>query len=392
MTARKLNAARTAAQTIRLSRLRPAAWGALAALAWAGPAASQQPDTPGGLGAIDGIAVGHHTLEGGRTGCTVVLTTKGATAGVDVRGGAPGTRETALLDPANSVRRVHAVVFSGGSAFGLDAASGVVRWLEEHEIGYEVGSHLVPIVTGAILFDLSVAGPGNRPGPDCGYAAAERAARSAGPPGPTDIFVKMEGNVGAGAGASIGKLLGLDAAMKGGVGTKVFVREDGLAVGALVAVNAVGDVVDPATGQVVAGARRGDGLADARKLLHSGWLRGTSPVERPGENTTLAVVGTNASLTQAQATRVARMAHDGIARAIYPAHTPADGDIVFVLATGLHTAGGGDSAPAATSGQDIGLIGALAADAVAAAILRAVCAAEPLAGLPSATEAGACPK
>ncbi len=335
----------------------PAApWGAalLAVLA-----AGQSPrGADPGLTAVEGVEVGHHELPGGRTGCSVVLVRGGAVGGVDVRGGAPGTRETDLLNPVNTIERVHAVALSGGSAFGLAVADGVMDWLEERGIGFPVGPFRVPLVPAAILFDLGVAGEGaERPGADCGTRAAEAAGR-----GPV-----RRGNAGAGAGATVGKSRGMARAMKGGIGSASLRFDDGLVVAALVAVNAVGDVVDPATGQVVAGVRgEGGHLADARRLLLEGAL---PPLSRG--NTTIGVVATNAPLTQAQATRVARMAHDGMARAIYPVHTPSDGDTLFALATG-----DGPDAP-------VGRIGALAAEVVARAILDAVRSAGSLPGIPA---------
>ena len=318
-----------------------------------------------GLTAVEGIKVGHHTLTERPTGCTVILVEAGAVAGVDVRGGAPGTRETDLLDPAKTVQEVHAIVLSGGSAFGLDAATGVVRYLEEHNIGYDTGVAKVPIVPAAILFDLSVGNnPAIRPTAECGYQAAGAAT--------TDAVT--EGNVGAGAGATIGKTGGPGRAMKGGVGSAAVELPGGLVVAALVAVNAVGDVIDPATGQVVAGVRSDDGgLADARTLLRAG--SSGAGLGRRGENTTLGVVATNARLTQAEATVMAQMAHDGFARAIAPSHTPSDGDAIFALATGLH------AAPAR-----LATIGALAADVMADAILRAVHAATGIPGYPAARD------
>ncbi len=318
-------------------------------------------DPPGGaaaakgLTAVAGLTVGHHTLTERPTGCTVILTgTDGVVAGVDVRGGAPGTRDIELLDPSNSVQRVHAIVLSGGSAFGLDAASGVMRYLDERKIGFKIANTQVPIVPAAILMDLGFGGkPEVRPGPDCGYRAATAAT--------TDAVA--EGNVGAGAGATVGKLGEPRRPMKAGIGSAALVLPDGLVVAALVAVNAVGDVIDPATGKVIAGVRTADGkgLADARLLLRSG----ATFTARPGENTTLGVVATNATLTKAQARKVAQMAHDGYARAISPIHTPADGDTIFTLAT------------AARPGEpDILRIGALAADVMSEAIVRAALSAK----------------
>lgn len=331
---------------------------------------AQGPTAPApGLTAVSGLKVGHYTLAERPTGCTVIVAEAGAVAGVDVRGSAPGTRETDLLNPVNLVHKVHAVVLSGGSAFGLDAASGAVRYLDERGIGYETSAGKVPIVPAAILFDLGVGNPRIRPSADCGYRAA--AAATTGP--------VQEGNVGAGAGATVGKMAGADRAMKGGVGTFAISLPGGLVVAALVAVNAVGDVVDPATGRVVAGVRTpdGKGLADIRQLLRAGDPK--SPLKR-GENTTIGVVATNAALTKAEATKVAQMAHDGVARAIYPTHTPYDGDTIFALATGTL-----DRRP------DLLVIGALAADAMSEAIVRAVRAATGVAGYPAVRDLGESP-
>lgn len=325
-----------------------------------------------GLTEVQGIKVGSHTLSERPTGCTVILVDgEGVPGGVSQRGGAPGTRETDLLDPSNMVDKVNAVVLSGGSAYGLDAAQGVVRWLEERNRGWKVGSGVVPIVPGAILMDLSVGGkPTVRPTADCGYKAAE--AAMAGP--------VTEGNVGAGAGATVGKMGG-GRSMKGGLGSAAIVLPNGLVVAAIVAINAVGDVVDPETGRIVAGVRSEDGksLADVRKLLRSGALL-RRPAPRTGENTTIGLVATNARLTKTEINRVAMMADDGLARAITPSHTTGDGDTVFSLATGRW------------DGQaSVTIIGALAADAMAEAIVRAVSKAESLEGIPSARELGTVP-
>jgi L-aminopeptidase/D-esterase-like protein len=335
---------------------------------------------PGAKGLTDvaGIKVGHFTLAERPTGCTVVLTEAGATAGVDVRGGAPGTRETDLLDPSNQVQKVNAIVLSGGSAFGLDAASGAVRWLEEHGFGYDARVAKVPIVPAAILFDLGVGGRAEpRPGPDCGYKAAATA---------TDGPV-AQGSVGAGAGATVGKLAGPGGAMKSGLGSASVRLPGGLTVAALVAVNAVGDVIDPATGRVVAGVRKPEGgFADARVLVRSGALlrRGPDPASpRPGENTTIGVVATSATLTKAQARKVAQMAHDGLARAISPVHTPVDGDTIFALATG--------NEPRPVDDMEVSEIGALAAEVMADAILKAVSEATGLPGLPAVRDLQAPP-
>ncbi|MFQ5342280.1 MAG: P1 family peptidase [Anaerolineae bacterium] len=296
------------------------------------------------LTAIPGIHVGHWTNLEAATGCTVVLCPDGATAGVAVRGGGPGTRETDLLRPETMVQQVHAVVLSGGSAFGLAAADGVMRWLEEHDIGFDVGVTKVPIVPAAILFDLLVGRHDVRPDAEAGYAACESA---------TDAPV-AEGNVGAGTGATVGKLMGPFSAMQGGLGSAVVRLGNGVVVGALAVVNCLGDVIDPATGEIVAGARSPDGswLDTAARLIEMGALPQFG-------NTTLAVVATDAELTQAQCTAVANMAHTGLARAIRPAHTLLDGDTIFALSTGDRQA-------------DVNALGAAAAETVSQAILRAV--------------------
>ncbi len=312
--------------------------------------------------AVPGIKVGHHTLAERPTGCTVILVDgEGAIGGVSQRGGAPGTRETDLLDPANTVDKVNAVVLSGGSAFGLDAATGTVRWLEEHNIGWDVRIAKVPIVPAAILFDLPTGGnPKIRPTADCGYRAAAGAAASP----------VLEGTIGAGAGATVGKSGGPGRSMKGGLGSYSITLPSGLSVGAIVAVNAVGDIIDPDTGHVVAGVRNPDGsLADARTLLRTGQ---TGPRPRAVENTTIGLVATNARLTKAQAHRMALMADDGLARAIFPAHTQGDGDTVFSLATGQWT-----------GEVDITQIGALAADVMARAIVRGAIEATGLPNIPA---------
>jgi L-aminopeptidase/D-esterase-like protein len=315
------------------------------------------------LTAVPGIKVGHHTLTERPTGCTVVLAEAGVTAGVDVRGSAPATRETDLLSPVNLVQIAHAIVLSGGSAFGLDSASGVMRYLEERRIGFEFGPAHVPIVPAASIFDLSVGDGRIRPGADCGYQAARAA---------TDSPV-TEGSVGAGAGATLGKAGGMGRSMKGGVGSASITLPSGLIVAALVVVNAAGDVIDPANGQVVAGVRAADGksFADARKMLRAGGPGGViAPAGR--QNTTLGVVATNARLTKTEATRVSQMAHDGYARALAPAHTPGDGDVIFTLATGERT-----------GNADAGQVGALAADVMASAIVRAARQATGVPGFPA---------
>lgn len=333
-----------------------------------------------GLTEVEGLRVGHHTLAERPTGCTVIVVDgPGATGGVSQRGGAPGTRETDLLEPGTLVDTVNAVVLSGGSAFGLDAAQGVVRYLEERGVGYRTSAGVVPIVPAAILFDLGFGGdPKIRPTADCGYRAAAAA---------TDAAV-AEGNVGAGAGATVGKMGGIVEhvgyqpgrlmPMKAGIGSAAARLPNGMVVGAIVAVNAVGDIIDPETGRVVAGARNPDGtLADVRRLLRSGAL---SEQPRAAEHTTIAVVATNARLTKEQAHRVALMADDGLARAIVPSHTMGDGDTVFALATGRWA---GDA--------NVTLIGALAADVLAEAVVRAAAQATALGGLPAARDLGTVP-
>jgi L-aminopeptidase/D-esterase-like protein len=323
-----------------------------------------------GLTEVAGLRVGHYTMTGRPTGCTVVLVDgDGAVGGVSQRGGAPGTRETDLLNPLNLVDRVNAIVLAGGSAFGLAASDGVVRYLEERKVGFKTAAGVVPIVPAAILYDLGFGGDAKiRPDADCGYRAAAAASDA----------VVHEGNVGAGAGATVGKLGGLRAPMKGGIGSAAITLPNGLVVAALVAVNAAGDVIDPRSGQVVAGARNPDGtLADVRKLLATGALAAQS---KPAENTTIGLVATNAPLTKEQASRIALMADDGLPRAINPSHTVGDGDTVFALATGRWA---GD--------VNLTLIGALAAEVMSEAIVRAVAKAESLAGVASARELGTVP-
>jgi L-aminopeptidase/D-esterase-like protein len=279
---------------------------------------------------------------------------------VDVRGGAPGTRDTDLLNPVTTVQQVQAIFLSGGSAFGLDVASGVMRYLEEHHLGFAMGDIIVPIVPGAILYDLEIGDAKVRPTAESGYKACQAAT--------TERVV--EGNVGAGAGASIGKMFGPKQAMKSGLGSaSVRVGDTGIVVGALVAVNAVGDVLDPKTGQIIAGARKADGsgFMDSMARIREGY-----GVRADSANTTIGVVATNVALDKAQATKVAQMAHDGLARTIYPVHTPSDGDTIFAVATGANSAR-----------ANPGAIGALAAEVMARAVLRAVMNARGIAGLPS---------
>jgi L-aminopeptidase/D-esterase-like protein len=346
---------------------------ALAIAATAGLLSQSARSASRGITEVQGIRVGHFTLAERPTGCTVVLVDGDAVGGVSQRGGAPGTRETDLLNPLNMVDKVNAISIAGGSAYGLDAAQGVVRFLEERKIGWNVGAAgVVPIVPAAILFDLGFGGDAKiRPTADCGYKAA----------GAATAGTAAEGNVGAGAGATVGKMGGPGRAMKGGVGTASLALPNGLVVGAIVAVNAVGDVIDPTTGKVIAGIRTedGKGLADVRAMLRAGAL---SPAAAPpaGGNTTIAVVATNARMSKADINRVALMADDGLARAVSPSHTTGDGDTVFALATGRWN---GEASPS--------IVGALAAEALAEAIVRAVSLAEPLGGLPSAKSLGSAP-
>ena len=318
---------------------------------------------PGSITDVTGIKVGHFTLKTRLTGCTVILCEAGAVAGVDVRGSAPGTRETDLLNPINSVQEVQAIMLSGGSAYGLDTASGAMRYLEGIGKGYKIGGGVVPIVPAAILMDLGVGGDFKiRPNADSGYQAC--LAASSGP--------VVQGNVGAGAGATIGKMFGRGSAMKAGIGSaSIKVGDTGIVVGAIVAVNAVGDVINPKTGKIVAGARTatGKGFRDSMAEI----MKGTSVVTQAAANTTIGVVATNVAMEKVQISKVAQMAHDGLARTINPVHTPSDGDTIFALATG----GLKGVRP------NHGMIGALAAEAMAQAIVRAAMAAESIDGWPA---------
>ena len=307
----------------------------------------------GSITDVAGIEVGHFTDTRRPTGCTVVMAREGAVGGVDVRGAAPGTRETDLLAPTNLVERVHGILLAGGSAWGLDAATGVVQWMEEHGIGFPVGPARLPLVPGAVLFDLLVGDASIRPDAAAGYRACELASTR--PP--------AEGNVGAGAGASVGKIFGIERAMKGGIGT-ASVTVEGITVGAIIACNALGDVIDPDTALPIAGARtrNGKSLVDSRRAL----LRGEPPKPHlAGTNTTIGVIATDAVITKAQASRLATVGHDGLARSINPVHTMSDGDTLFALGTGR-------------AGKSLGMmvLGTMAAEAVALAVVRAVRAAQ----------------
>jgi len=317
---------------------------------------------------VRGIEVGHAQDDEALTGCTAILCRRGAVAGVDVRGGAPGTRETDLLDPINLVEKIHAIVLAGGSAFGLDAATGVMRYLEEKKIGFNTGAAKVPIVPSAILYDLNIGRADVRPDAAMGYRAAASASSGA----PT------EGNAGAGAGASVGKMFGGSLSMKSGIGTASMDMGGGVVLGALVAVNAFGDVINPQTGEILAGLRSGKlgplragrkgYFADTLAMMKGAMGRGVLGLATRA-NTVIGVVATNAKLNKAQATKVAQMAQDGVARAIRPAHTMLDGDVLFALSTG-------------TLKADVSTIGAFAAEVMAQAILRAAKMASPAGGLP----------
>ena len=308
------------------------------------------------------LRVGHFTCSERPTGCTVVLFDQPTVAGVDVRGSAPGTRETDLLNPVNTLQQVNAILLTGGSAYGLDAATGVVRYLEEHGMGFPVGAAgVVPIVPAAVLFDLSVGNAKIRPDAESGYKACQAAVSSGVP----------EGCVGAGAGATVGKLFGIKSAMKSGIGSaSLQISGTDLAVGALIAVNAMGDVLDHATGKILAGARAPDG---------KGFLNSVSQLRKGalisallGAHSTIGIVATNAALTKTEATKIAQMAHDGLARSINPIHTAMDGDTLFAAATGT-----------AKTKADLTTVGAVGAEAVAYAVQNAVLAATSLPGYPA---------
>jgi L-aminopeptidase/D-esterase-like protein len=322
---------------------------------------------------IEGIQVGQVSNETALTGCTVILCPEGAVGGVDQRGGAPGTRETDLLRPMHMVNQIHAIVLAGGSAFGLEAASGVMQYLEEQGVGYNAGITRVPIVPAAILFDLGIGDPNIRPDAGMGYRAAQKASSE--PP--------AEGNVGAGTGCTVGKILGGGQAMKSGIGTACLEIGGGVKVGAIVAVNAFGDVINPQKNQIIAGARAtkvgplkigAEGyFADTLKVMQS--LAGRTILSFASRaNTVIGVVATNAKLDKNETNKVAQMAHNGLARTIQPAHTMFDGDTIFALATGKKNA-------------DVNIVGAFVAEVVAEAVLRGVRAAKSVAGVPAASDA-----
>ena len=326
---------------------------------------AQTPSAPSGsITDVPGIRVGHHTLTERPTGCTVILAPPNTVGGVDQRGGAPGTAETNLLAPENMVEMVNAIVLSGGSAYGIAARDGVMTYLRDQKVGYPTSGTVVPIVPAAILLDLAIGeNPNIVPTADCGFRAAASAAGG----------VVAEGSVGAGAGATVGKFAGAGRAMKGGIGTASVRDSNGLIVGAIVAVNASGSIFDRRTGQPVAGVRTADGrgLENPFDLIR----RLAPPPPREMENSTIGVVATNARLTKAQALRVAIMAQDGLARAIYPSHTPGDGDTLFVLATG-----------GLEGTANVSRVGSLGAEAVSDAILNAVLTAKGLPNFPSVSD------
>lgn len=307
---------------------------------------------------VEGILVGHRSDLEGLTGCTVLLFPEGAVGGVDIRGSASGTRELDALTPFHLVEKIHGLLLAGGSAFGLEAAGGLMQYLEERGIGFDVGVTKVPIVPAAILFDLKVGDFRARPDRAMGYQACLNASKEV-----------EEGSVGAGTGATVGKLFGIKYAMKGGLGTFSLTLSGGIVVGALAVVNAFGDIVDPRTGRILAGTRDpkdGRTLPGTASLLKAGLSRKAFS----GENTTLAVVATNAILTKVEATKVAQMGHDGLARAISPVHTTFDGDVVFALSTGK-------------ARGDLNAIGQGAAEAIAEAVVRAIKKARSLGGIPA---------
>ena len=311
---------------------------------------------------IAGLEAGHYTDLEHATGCTVFLCRDGAVGGVDVRGGSPGTRETDLLRPVHRVEQVHAIVLSGGSAFGLDAASGVVAYLESQGIGFKVGPVVVPIVSSAILFDLGLITADVRPGPEEGRSAC--LAASAAP--------MTEGSVGAGTGATFAKLGGPERAVKGGIGSAAITLSTGQTVAAAVAVNAVGGVWDYTNGRLLAGPRRaGGGFDDPVAML----LKGESNAPAGPVNTTIGLVATDAQISKEDANYLARVSHDGLALSIRPCHTVRDGDTMFALATGHNQ-----------SPADLTALGAAAVEATAQAVLRAVRQATGLGGIPSIGE------
>lgn len=323
---------------------------------------------------ISAIRVGHAQDIDAVTGCTVILCPKGAVGGIDQRGGAPGTRETDALHPMHLVEKVHAIVLAGGSAFGLDAATGVMKYLEEQGVGFETGAGKVPIVPAAILFDLGIGKNDVRPDAAMGYQACLNA--SSAPP--------QEGNYGAGAGATVGKILGMGQAVKAGIGCAAMNIGNGIIVAALIAVNAFGDVIDPSTGKILAGARSyqkgpiqigsDETFADTQGIMRT-FIGRTSLGFASRSNTVIGVVASNARLTKEETNKVAQMAQDGLARCIRPAHTMVDGDTIFALSTGQRKA-------------DVNILGAYAAEVTSQAILRSIINAESIGGIPAISELG----
>ncbi len=326
----------------------------------------------GAITDVPGIKVGHAQNEQALTGCTVILCEQGATGGVDQRGGAPGTRETDALRPMHLVEHVQGVLLTGGSAFGLDAASGVMRYLEEKGVGYNAGVIRVPIVPSAVLFDLAIGSSSIRPDSEMGYRACLSATES----------VPAQGNFGAGTGATVGKILGMKQATKSGIGTASLDLGGGLVVGAIVAVNAFGDIVDPGTGKIIAGARTlragpikigaENKFANTLDVMRS--MTGKAILEFASKsNTVIGVIATNAKLTKDEANKVAQMAHNGLARTIRPAHTMFDGDTIFSLSMNRKKG-------------DVNIIGAFAAEVMALAVLNAISNARAAGGIPAAND------
>ncbi len=312
---------------------------------------------------VRGIRIGHWTNRRAGTGCTVVLCESSTGAAVDARGGAPGTRETDVLAPANLVRKCHAILLTGGSAFGLAAASGVMDWLASRDIGFETTARKVPIVPAAVLYDLGIGKPDAFPGPEAGYLAARRATGGA----------VAQGTVGAGTGATVAKTLGPGHCLKGGIGTASLVGPRGLVVGAIVANNASGHVFEPDTGEIIAGPR---GEPGRFVPLPEAMARRTAQLDALIENTTLVCVATNAVVDHHHLLRLAIQAHDGLARKVVPSHAFGDGDVVFAVATG----------EVAVQPHDLLSLGVMAVRAVERALVKSVVLATGLHGVPSAVE------